>query len=224
MMTSGVRLAALSSVVLLQSIPAATAGAQERPLDDWSLEAGLNFGGATLILAGALGGAGVLPAPTAPAARVALERRLAGGLWLMALGSYGTSWSQLDSPALTASPSSTRIDDLTAGLGLRYAVDLAPPLTLSAYLVPGLRRTFLGGSDGTDSLTQIGAFVEVGAMAEHEMAEHLWLRVSAGLATLSWQRIRQVVQESAFRSEVSVVTVSNASLALQPTLELRYAF
>jgi hypothetical protein len=197
---------------------------------DWNLGAGVGFGSD-----GGLRPGGIYAqiAVGTPSFRLALERRISGGLWLMLNGAfYYTSGEGPPYDEASSGPENVRRTLLSTGgvVGVRQAMTSGIVET-SVTLGFGLGYTRIdgdpdepqnfAGSVGPGSSAITYGFVG-GLAVERELIEALALRLSASVISLSWDRAT-IVHETEGEPQDHVKSVTFA-VDLIPAIDLRFYF
>lgn len=204
-----------------------TSDAEAPPPDDWSV--GVGAGVSPLLVGGlgsGLGGLGGLG--SAVTYGVAIERRLAGDLWLRVRGGIGhTRWG-LESAAEQALTALT----WSAGLGVRYVLFADGPLSLSGL---AMGQASGAGVDVAVPATGVGEPAEtlqrtygvgggLGLAVEYELVPGLHLRLESQVASLSWSRFESTNVSNGDQASNTSGSSFTARFDLAPALELRMTF
>lgn len=178
---------------------------------DWSLGVGLGTSGPVL------GGA---PIAGGPNLAVLAERRLSPSLWLLGgvKGSYARSASDYTTSDVSGT-SHTVARAVGGDLGLRFAISEGQPLAVSAFATVGADY-FSASSDGYPGYSGFGLRGRFGLALDHQLTlDGLGLRLSTVLANAGYNELHDDAAMYA-----GAQSAWFAGIALDPTLELRFAF
>jgi len=205
------------------SPPTAADSASTAPTSDWSLGAGLRFGGIAM-------GAGVMPIGSLATATLTVEHRLGDALWLMTgvQGGYGRS-------SLTTSAGGYRYDHdsesfLFGGeVGPRWVLTPGATFELSAFALFTVSHQRI---DSGAALPQAPTYqTDVGARAglalDHQLTEGLALRLGTTLLSVGYltgEQYGAALQSGigGLTAETTSVRGFHGSASLSPGLQLRF--